>query len=100
MDYIQDVLAYLGPPYHTSIRDHEPVILRSLDHFEFEISGLHQAKMNCILYIWMTHPHQELMGIYSGIKSKEDLKDLLGYCSIKYQNVLSRIQVEREDPIR
>lgn len=99
MDYIPDVLAYLGPPYRASTRDNEPVIIRILDHFEFEISGLHRPKMNCILYVWMTRPRRELMGIYSGIKSKEDLKDLLGYCSVKYQNVLSRIQVEREDQI-
>lgn len=36
------------------------------------------------------------MGIYSHIKSNEDLKDLLGYCSVKYQNLFSRILVERE----
>lgn len=27
------------------------------------------------------------------------LKDLLGYCAVRYQNLLSRIQVEREDQI-
>ena len=37
------------------------------------------------------------MGVYHGIKGQEHLKDILGYCAVKYQNLLSEIQVERED---
>ncbi len=97
MARINKTLEYLGEPYHISNIDNEPVIHRQLDNFEFEVSGLHKPSMDCTLYVWMVHPHRELLAVYSGIRTKEDLKDLLGYCSVKYQNVLSRIQVERED---
>lgn len=100
MAQIDDVLRYLGSPYSITTIDREPVIYRKLSNFEFEVSGLHKRTLNCTVYIWMTSPHRELMGIYNGIKSKEYLKDLLGYCSVKYQNLLSRIQVEREDQIK
>lgn len=98
MALIEDVLSFLGPPYCIRSIDREPVIYRSIGQYEFEVSGLHCKKMDCILYVWRTVPH-ELVGIYSGIKTKEDLKDLLGYCAVKYQNLLSRIQAEREDQI-
>lgn len=97
MSKINEILEYLGSPYHISNMDHEPVICRQLDNFELEVSGLHKKSLDCTIYVWMNSPHRKLMGIYSGIRAKEDLKDLLGYCSVKYQNVLSRIQVERED---
>lgn len=97
MAKINEILEYLGSPYHISTIDNEPVIQRQLDNFELEVSGLHKNSMDCTIYVWMSSPHRELIGIYSGIRTKEDLKDLLGYCSVKYQNVLSRIQVERED---
>lgn len=97
MSKINEILEYLGSPYHISTIDNEPVIYRQLDNFALEISGLHKKSMDCTIYVWMGSPHRELLGIYRGIHTKEDLKDLLGYCSVKYQNVLSRIQVERED---
>ncbi len=97
MPQIDETLGYLGEPYFITEMDGEPVISRTLEDFEFEVSGLHKKKFNCSLYVWMTHPHRELMGIYHDIQSKEDLKDLLGYCAIRYQNLFSRIQVERED---
>lgn len=100
MNKIDEILSYLGTPYFIATRDGEPVICRTLENFEFEISGLHKNRLNCSLYVWMTHPHSELMGIYHNIQSKEDLRDLLGYCSVKYQNLFSRIQVEREDQTR
>lgn len=96
MAKINGILEYLGSPYHISTIDNEPVIHRQLDNFELEVSGLHKSSMNCIVYVWMISPHRKLIGIYREIHTKEDLKDLLGYCSVKYQNVLSRIQVERE----
>lgn len=97
MNRIDKVLAYLGEPYRITVIDHEPVIYRSFDHFEFEVSGLHKRVMDCTLYVWMTSPHRDLVGIYSNIRSTGDLKDLLGYCSVRYQNLFSRILVERED---
>lgn len=99
MDKISEILAYLGEPYQITTIDKEPVIHRSLKNFEFEISGLHKHPMNCTLYVWMSSPHRELLGIYSSIQTKEALKDILGYCAVKYQNLLSQIRVEREDPI-
>lgn len=97
MALIDDTLKFLGQPYCVQSIDSEPVIYRFLGQFEFEVSGLHSRTMNCTLYVWRTTPCRELVGIYSSIKTKEDLKDLLGYCSVKYQNLFSRIQVERED---
>ncbi len=97
MSQINEILNYLGAPYFVTTRDGEPVICRTLEDFELEISGLRKRALNCSLYVWMTHPHRELMGIYHHIQSKEDLRDLLGYCAVKYQNLFSRIQVERED---
>ena len=96
MHKINEILEYLGSPYQISTIDNEPVIHRQLDNFELEVSGLHKNSMDCTIYVWVNSPHRKLAGIYSGIRTKEDLKDLLGYCSVKYQNVLSRIQVERE----
>ena len=97
MAQLDETLKYLGEPYFLTTIDGEPVISRALTDFEFEISGLRKRSFNCSLYVWMTRPHRELMGIYHGIRSKEDLKDLLGHCAVKYQNLFSRIQVERED---
>ncbi len=94
---IDEVLNYLGKPYQIRTIDGESVIYRPLKQFEFEVSGLHKVPLDCTLYVWLTHPHRELVGTYSNIQNKEDLKDLLGYCSVKYQNLFSRIQVERED---
>lgn len=96
MSKINDILEYIGAPYRLSTIDKEPIIYRQLENLEFEVSGLHKRSMDCTVHIWMTSPHRELISIYGGIHTKEDLKDLLGYCSVKYQNVLSRIQVERE----
>lgn len=100
MSQIEEVLGYLGEPYFITKRDGEDVISRTFENLEFEVSGLHKKGIKCSLYVWMTRPHTELMGIYHNIRNKEDLRDLLGYCAVKYQNLLSRIQVEREDQIR
>ena len=96
MAMIDDVVAYLGKPYTIATIDHEPVIHRTLKNFELEVSGLHKHAMNCVVYVWLTNPLKELIGIYENIRSKEDLKDILGYCSVKYQNLLSQIRVARE----
>lgn len=97
MSKIDEVLEYLGKPYQIKKIDKEPVIYRKLNGFEFEVSGLHKSAVNCAIYVWKAAPHREIVSIYSGIRSLDDLKGLLGYCSVKYRNLLSKIQVERED---
>ena len=97
MSQVNDALEYLGKPYQIKTIDTEPVVYRKLDSFEFEVSGLHKSAMNCTVYVWKSVPHRELVGIYNGIQSLDDLKDLLGYCSVKYQNLFLKIQAERED---
>lgn len=42
MSKINEILEYLGSPYHISTIDNEPVIYRQLDNFALEISGLHK----------------------------------------------------------
>lgn len=99
MSTINKALEYLGKPYQIKTIDTEPVVYRNLNDFEFEVSGLHKSAVNCTIYVWQKKPYQKLIGIYNNIQSIEDLKDLLGYCSVKYQNLFSRIHVEREDQI-
>lgn len=99
MSYINTVLDYLGEPYTLGTTDGEPVILRDLGDYEFEISGLRSPSAPVTLYVWYTKTHRELIGIYTKIHSKEDLKDILGYYATKYQNLCEKIQVEREDKI-
>lgn len=97
MPYIDTVLSYIGEPYSIKTLDKEPVIYRLLPNgIEFEVSGLHSAKSSCSLYVWKTSP-RELIGVYHKIKGTGTLKDFLGYCSTKYQNLIFEIQVERED---
>lgn len=94
---IDNVCNFLGPPYTVKMLDGEAVIYRSInDCFELEVSGVKSVASTCVLYIWSRKPHQELIGIYKGIKGADNLKDLLGYYSAKLQNLPGKIQVERE----
>lgn len=97
MRKIDDVLNYLGEPYSIVTRDKEPVIYRAFEGFDFEVSGINGRSKKYTLYVWKTKPSNEIVGIYSGIKGNEALKDILGYYAAKYQNLISGIQVERED---
>ena len=63
MSQINEILNYLGAPYFVTTRDGEPVICRTLEDFELEISGLRKRALNCSLYVWMTHPHRELINV-------------------------------------
>lgn len=45
MAKINEILEYLGSPYHISTIDNESVIHRQLDNFELEVSGLHKSSM-------------------------------------------------------
>ena len=95
---LKKMLAYLGEPYCTTQIDGEDVVYRKLgDDFEFEVSGVCPGKSKYSLYVRQLHPHEEIVGIYHNIPGAEALKDLLGYCAVKYGNRLNRIQVEREE---
>ena len=97
MKGIYAVQSYLGDPYMVTTIDGEAVIYRRLGNgYEFEVSGVKSASGPYILYVWSSNP-REIVGIYAGIKGQEVLKDVLGYYSVKYQNLTNGIQVERED---
>lgn len=97
MKKIESILYYLGAPYSIIKMDGEEVIYRSFANFDFEISGVNGHSNNFTLYVWDTTSVPTIVGIYSNIKGKENLKDLLGFYATKYQNLTSEIRVERED---
>lgn len=96
MKKIESILNYLGAPYCVTKIDGEEVIYRSFINFDFEVSGINGHSDNFTLYVWDTTSTPVIIGIYSNIKGKENLKDILGFYATKYQNLLSDIQVERE----
>ena len=88
---------YLGEAYRIEISDGVESICRTINSkFEFEVCGFF-GMGSYTVNLWQYSPHRELLAIYSGIKSLEDLRDTLGYLAFKYQNLSARIQVERED---
>lgn len=98
MSKIESVLAYLGEPYTISALDNEPVIYRKLENgYELEVSGVHGNAGTYSLYVWQTAPSRELVGVYHGIRGEQTLKDVLGHCAFRFQNLSAKIQVERED---
>ena len=98
MRKIDKVCQYLGEPYTITQTDTEDVISRNLGNgYSFEVSGVHSGHETCSVYVWQIIPHKELVGVYHGIHGKQDLKDVLGYCAFKYQNLQEKIQVEREE---
>lgn len=94
VDIIRD---YLGDPYVVTTIDREEVVYRNLGNgYGFEISGVHALNGPFTLYVWTDHPRQ-IVGTYKHIRGRKNLKDVLGYCAVKYQNLLAEIQVECED---
>lgn len=94
---LKETCKFLGPMYSVQVLDGVEGIYRKINgQFEFEINGFWSTK-NITVNLWQRHPHTELIAIYSGIQTKEDLSDTLGYLSFKYQNLSKKIQVERED---
>ena len=94
VDIIRD---YLGDPYVVTTIDQEAVVYRNLGNgYDFEVSGAHSLNGPFTLYVWAEHPRR-IVGIYSHIRGRKNLKDVLGYCAVKYQNLLAEIQIERED---
>lgn len=88
---------YLGEAYYIAKRDTVESICRTInERFEFEVCGFFGMGTYTV-NLWQYSPHRELLAIYSGIKSLEDLRDTLGYLAFKYQNLSERIRVERED---
>lgn len=96
MKKIESILHYLGAPYSIATMDGEEVIYRSFTNFDFEVSGVNGHSNNFTLYVWDTASAPTIIGIYSNIKGKEKLKDILGFYAVKYQNLISEIRVERE----
>lgn len=100
MKLLNDVCTFLGPMYSVRVIDGVESIYRKVnDSFEFEVTGFFGAKTMTV-NLWQRKPHTELMAIYTGITSKEDLADTLGYLAFRYQNLSERIRVEREDPLQ
>ena len=96
----RDTCAFLGPMYSVRVIDGVEVIYRKInDALEFEVTGFFGATTMTV-NVWQYRPRIELMAIYAGITSKEDLADVLGYLSFKYQNLQDKIRVEREDPLQ
>ena len=94
MKLIQKVLQELGSPYEIKVIDLEEVIYRKLNTgYDFEVSGI--SGKNCTLYVWALNP-QTIVGIYENIPI-ESLKDVIGYYAAKYQNLIEKIQVSREE---
>ena len=94
---IDDICKYLGEPYVIRNIDNTPVIYRKInENYEFEITGFF-GKIPLTINLWQIQPHQELIVVYTNIKDKQDLKDLLGYWSSVVQDIPGRIRVERED---
>lgn len=94
---INDICKYLGEPYCIKEIDGAPVIYRKInDSYEFEITGF-CGKNPLTINLWQILPHQELLVVYSDIKDKQDLKDLLGYWGSVVQDIPGQIRAERED---
>lgn len=89
----------LGPLYRVEDRDKVPSIVRAVnDSLEFEVTGPFVGGAMTV-NLWLLKPHRELLAVYSGIVTEDDLSDTLGYLSFRYQNLQERIRVEREDSI-
>lgn len=96
MSLLQKLVSSLGNPYIVRRLDRESIIYRRLDNgYELEVSGIRSMSGKCCLYVWK-EVLRVLTGIYSDIPVK-DLKDALGHCAFKYQNLSEKIRVERED---
>lgn len=97
---LRDTCTFLGPMYSVRVIDGVEVIYRKInDALEFEVTGFF-GDTAMVVNVWQRRPHTELMAIYAGVTSKEDLVDVLGYLAFKYQNLRDKIRVEREDPLQ
>ena len=95
MKNIESLLTYLGEPYTQKTIDFEETVYRLLHNdYELEVSNCSKKDGPFTVYVWKNK--NEIIGTYSGIRGRETLKDFLGYCSVKYQNLTAEFQVERE----
>lgn len=100
MDKLERICRLLGPMYFIAERDGVACICRNINNrFEFEVTGFFGTK-TLTINLWQKKPWSELLAIYSGITTSEELADTLGYIAFKYQNLQEKIQIEREDPAR
>ena len=93
MKQIEKILQTLGEPYDIKAFDGEDCIHRKFSNYEFEVSGTHRKY--CTLYVWTITP-RSVVDIYENIPT-DNLKDILGYYSCKYQNLLEQIRVVRKE---
>lgn len=97
MNKCKKVCEMLGNPYTTTIIDGEEVIYRKLnDAYDIEVSGNDPYTV----FVWCLEGHKEIVGIYRGIRGLEVLKDTLGYCAFKFQNLHEKIHIESEETIK
>lgn len=95
MDDVQSLASYLGPLYSVTNIDGEPVVYRKLPNgFEFEVSGASRRNGPFDLYVW--NESRQIVGIYTRVHGRETLADVMGYYSVRYQNLTDRYRVERE----
>lgn len=94
---LREICEFLGPMYSIRIIDGVESVFREInDRFEFEVCCFSGEK-HMTVNLWQRRPHIELLAVYSGIATKEDLADTLGYLAFKYKSLREKIQVERED---
>ena len=96
----ENLCKFLGSMYLIrGINDECRIYRKITNALEIEIMQSIRNK-TWFVYLWQIFPDMALITIYSGIRSKEDLADTLGYLAFKYQNLHERIRVDRENPMQ
>lgn len=94
MDNLHSLASYLGEPYRIQRIDGEAVISRSIEGGNsIEVSGAFRKNGPYDIYVW--DGSKRIVAIYSEVKGREILKDLLGYISISYRSPAGSYRVER-----
>lgn len=89
---IKNLCFQLGCPYNIKIIDLENVIYRELnDNFDIEISGLDNNRKNiqADIHVWSKQYGLKIVETAEAYNIIQ-LKDLLGYLSIKYSRIVSQ----------
>lgn len=90
---LEKLCEFLGREFSIVNIDTAPSLQRILNS-EYEIEIFKAGTYN--LCVWKTNPRTQVC-IYNEITDPQMLKDLVGYVSVKYQNLFSQIHVEREE---
>lgn len=97
---IQNACKILGPMYSIKVIDGDESIYRKINEFfDLEVCGFFGGQ-SITVNVWQRQPHTELIAIYKGISSIDDLADVLGYLAFRCKNLQEKIHVEREDLIQ